>query len=393
MTGSAALLVDDDGPQFDGLKLAATNVWIGKIKVESTCFSYIPANTDALTTCAAAVLRRHRHAVHLLQERQHDRPLGRQRGRQASQRGPDPPRRVRRPGQRAAGQPRRHARLQGQRRADRAERLAHQARVRALPDPAAAADQGHVGVGILRTPTGTEHGRHRRLGAYTTRRPGPPGRCRSAATSSVFDKNVGNGSVTSAAYNGFDFAVASKVDLYGIASLDGQIGGWVDATQPFNLAGSVTACVGGGICAKVGRRLERGVAVCMTIVSTYAVAGPVVSGRTRSPWASTSDRSTSGRVRLPLGRVSPPLRQLVRLRAVQRRRAPSRRARGRRDVDDHNNDNDSVSLRIHGTHGPPKVVLRGPNGTTDLAAEQGAAQAKGRYMLVENPRTQRPTCC
>ncbi len=44
-----------------------------------------------------------------------------------------------------------------------------------------------------------------------------------------------------------------------------------------------------------------------------------------------------------------------------------------------------MSLRIHGTNGPPKVVVRGPGGTTITSPKDaGAKQVKGKYLLAEN---------
>ena len=45
----------------------------------------------------------------------------------------------------------------------------------------------------------------------------------------------------------------------------------------------------------------------------------------------------------------------------------------------------AVSLRIHGSDGPPKVIVRGPDGTTITSptTERGK-QRKGRYLLAEN---------
>ena len=46
---------------------------------------------------------------------------------------------------------------------------------------------------------------------------------------------------------------------------------------------------------------------------------------------------------------------------------------------------EAVSLRIHGTHGPPKVVLRGPHGSTITSPTRARAKlSKGHYLLVEN---------
>jgi hypothetical protein len=46
---------------------------------------------------------------------------------------------------------------------------------------------------------------------------------------------------------------------------------------------------------------------------------------------------------------------------------------------------DAVSLRIHGTHGPPKVVLHGPHGVTISSPSDARGKlSKGHYLLVED---------
>ncbi len=43
VTGAASLRVDDAGVHYNGVQVEAENVWIGKLKVDQVCFSYIPA--------------------------------------------------------------------------------------------------------------------------------------------------------------------------------------------------------------------------------------------------------------------------------------------------------------------------------------------------------------
>ena len=48
-------------------------------------------------------------------------------------------------------------------------------------------------------------------------------------------------------------------------------------------------------------------------------------------------------------------------------------------------DTRAVSLRIHGTHGPPKIVLRGPHGVRISSPTRGTAKLKkGHYLIVAN---------
>ncbi len=48
-------------------------------------------------------------------------------------------------------------------------------------------------------------------------------------------------------------------------------------------------------------------------------------------------------------------------------------------------DTRAVSLRIHGTHGPPRIVLRGPRGVRISSPSHGTAKLrKGHYLIVAN---------
>lgn len=51
VTGAASLRVDDAGVHYNGLKLQAQNVWLGKMKVDSVCFSYIPSGGMSTAPC------------------------------------------------------------------------------------------------------------------------------------------------------------------------------------------------------------------------------------------------------------------------------------------------------------------------------------------------------
>jgi hypothetical protein len=52
VTGAASIRVDDSGVHYNGLRLKAENVWLGRLKVRSVCFSYIPAMGASTTPCA-----------------------------------------------------------------------------------------------------------------------------------------------------------------------------------------------------------------------------------------------------------------------------------------------------------------------------------------------------
>jgi hypothetical protein len=89
VSGAVSVRVDKNGVQYNGLKLAAKDVWLVKLKVPSVCFSYIPAGGASTTPCDkpsfAGRLERGerpelRLAVHHLQRGFDHEPLGRERG-------------------------------------------------------------------------------------------------------------------------------------------------------------------------------------------------------------------------------------------------------------------------------------------------------------------------
>ena len=56
VSGAASISVDDNGIHYDGLKVSVTDVWVGSLRVASACFSYVPAGGQAVEPCAAPEL-------------------------------------------------------------------------------------------------------------------------------------------------------------------------------------------------------------------------------------------------------------------------------------------------------------------------------------------------
>jgi hypothetical protein len=391
VTGAASLRVDDAGPHLDGLRLAATNVWIGKLKVESTCFSYIPSGGKSLAPCDQPSFDgTGTQYISCKSDTDTDRwdgnavvklPSGGQTRLGAF-------------GGLANGQ---LANLgatlgfsgSGVPIAPSVSLTKLEFGLCLIPPPLQI--KGTIGVGILRIPGGGNTVGIDGSVLYTDSTTLTPWTLQIGGNVSVFDRNIGDGSVTIRAYNGFDFAVNSKVDLYGIASLDGQIHGWVDADRnTFNIDGSVQACVGGGICAKgSGVVSSAGIAGCVTITSTYTspdlVIGldPLTVGFDKRTLYLTAGFGYRWHADWPdVFANSCDFAPYTQTRSFARAAGvgattTERVARG----------TIATTLRVHGTHGPPKVVLHGPHGATITSpANSGSAQVKGRYMLVENPR-------
>ena len=51
VSAGASVTVDDQGVHYNGLRVEAHDVWLGKLKVASVCFSYIPANGTTTAPC------------------------------------------------------------------------------------------------------------------------------------------------------------------------------------------------------------------------------------------------------------------------------------------------------------------------------------------------------
>ena len=400
VTGTASLRVDADGVKYDGLKLRATNVWLGKLKVEETCFSYIPAGGQSVApcpqpsfdgtgtpyiTCASdpGTDRWDGNAVVLL-------PSGSKA-------------RVGAFGGVADGQ---LANLGATLDLSKGgipiapNTVLNKAAFGLCLKPPPLKIKGTIGVGILPLPTGSVVGIDGSI-EYTDSDPsGFRGwTLQIGGSVSIFDKNLGNGSVTIRAYNGFDFDLNSKVDLYGIASLDGSIAGWVDVERKlFNISGSVKACVGGGICASgSGLVSSVGIAGCVTIVSTIASPDLII---TLDPLGAHFDNRPlylSAGFGYRWNASSPDLfanscdfgaytqtRSFARAAGTGAAVTTERIARGTA----------AVSLRIHGSHGVPKVVLHGPGGRRSRR-RPAAIRSRARVTTC-SPRTRRtgrPTCC
>ena len=56
VTANASLKIDEKGTHFDGLRLIVKQVWMGKLKVEEACISYIPAGGQSGEPCEAPEL-------------------------------------------------------------------------------------------------------------------------------------------------------------------------------------------------------------------------------------------------------------------------------------------------------------------------------------------------
>lgn len=382
-TGDASMRVDDGGPRFDGLQLKAENVWAGKIKLVETCFSFVPAGGRSIAPCEAPKLDGKPY-LSCGTDATTDRwdggavielPTGRLQLAAA--------------GGLAGGNV---SKLLGY-----ADNLGN--KVPLAPgvfldrvgfgmciNPPPLQLRGDVGVGLLPTSEGatiaidgTVH--------YTDSTPGTSWRLALGGTIKVHTIQVGSGSVTLRPGNGVDFKVQAGFNLQDTVSLDGKIEGWVDSLRgTWSVSGGVRACVGGEVCAEGSGLVSNvGAAGCVSIgggtdYGTLAVSfdpfsvrfaeSPPISAGFGYNWNTEVVQLFGGSCDFT---SFSPVRQFTRL-AGAGSAIRQRVARGTQ----------AVSWRIHGTSGPPKVVVRGPGGTVIRSPAKGAAQRKGRWMIAEN---------
>jgi hypothetical protein len=220
---------------------------------------------------------------------------------------------------------------------------------------------------------------------------------------SIGDLSLGDGSVTFNAWGQLDFALRADMDLFGVASAKGEASGWIEPQNDrFNVSGSVRGCIVTVICADAyGVVSSAGVAGCIDAgeIVVYepvgAREGPLGPGSISITLSkrviplkagfgyrygtsgvdllgNSCDFSPYSATRTPRSRLS--WTAMARVAGagatITELIAPGTKA---------------VSLRIHGTKGPPKVVVRGPDGTTITSPVRGRGKrVEGRYLLAEN---------
>ena len=207
---------------------------------------------------------------------------------------------------------------------------------------------------------------------------------------SVGDTPIGSGTLGINGSGTIDFGLQAGFDaLDGAASLNGQVSGWIDAPhKEFVVSGQVQGCLGSACATASGELSSTGVAGCITVgtsTPTYDLiipldgSAPHLDTRTYALTAGFGYVWGASTVDLLGGSCdfSPyePTQAAADRAAGASARIRLRIAGG----------TDAVSSRIHGTHGPPKVVLRGPHGVTITSPSHARATlSKGHYVLVES---------
>lgn len=395
ITGAVALRVDDAGPHYDGLKIEVFDAWIGaRIKVAQACFSYVPAGGE-VTPCDAPSLDGEPYITC-----ESDGTTDRWNGNAVLELPIDARTQYAAFGGLADGQ---LANLGGfgDNLAPLGVQLAPGVTLNRLGfgvclSPPPLKLRGDVGVEAL-------DGKLVVNGRFLYTDPDYP---RSwsvevGGNATLGDTYLGDGSMKFNGTGDVDFALATALDL-DVVTLDGKMSGWVEPQRDvFNVEGSLHGCITGLPCARAdGLVSSTGVAGCLDAgvlelpepygaregpfgfgsisfsVRTYTVplkagfgyrfdSGSVdLLGNSCdfSPYRATrTTMATPGSSERPAARA-----------AISERIAPNTKA---------------VTLRIHGSDGPPKVVVSGPGGITITSpkGKRGGKQRKGEYMLAENP--------
>jgi hypothetical protein len=397
VTGTASLKVSEAGGiRYDGLKIQAKDVWVGRIKVVETCFSFIPSGGQSVDSCDAPDLDGKPYITC-----ETDTGTDRWDGNAVIQLPTASGTKLAAFGGLADGKV---AKLGGF-----VDDLG--TTVPLVPgvflnrvglglciNPPPFKLRGDVGIAALPTPSGPILGVNGRF-LYTDANGNDPWTLLVGGNVKVFDEEVGSGEVVFNAWGDVDFALKAKLD-FKIASIEGEAAGWIEPRNNlFNVEGSLTGCITGLPCATArGLISSSGVAGCLDL-------GTLVF---YEPYNARQGSFGAGSISFSSRRVEVPVKggfgytfatEKVDLlggscdfgpyratRGGASTRATTRAVGGAGLSEEITKGTKAVTFRVAGTDGPPKVLLRGPGGATITSpAATGTAQAKGRYTLAENP--------
>ena len=384
VTGAASLRVDDAGIHYNGLRLEAENVWLGKLKVDSVCFSYIPAGGVSTAPCDTPTFGGG------------DEPFIQCNSDPTTNRW-DASADIELPSGLELGA---FGGLANGKISKLGGSIGNLGRRAPIAD---GVYLDHVAFGLCLSPPPFKI--RANIGAnflgnsniisldggftYTDATETSPWSLELDGSLTIGDTPIGDGTLGINGAGGIDFGLHAGVDLYGVASLDAQVSGWIDAPHhQFVVSGSGQGCLGSACASASGELSSTGIAGCVTVgtsTPTYDLIIPLDGG---APYLDTSTYPLTAGFGYVWGASSVDLlggscdfspyepTQTTSARdagANTPRRLPITRG------------TEAVSLRIHGTHGPPKVVLRGPHGPTITSPSNGRSKlSKGHYLLVAN---------
>lgn len=384
VSGAASLRVDDDGIKYDGLKVAVSDVWVGRLKIVSACFSYLPANGQAVAPCEAPELDGQPY-IQCTDDATTDRwdgnavielPTASQTKLAAF--GGLADGRVSKLGGFVDGLGTTVPIVPGV--------FLNRVGVGLCLSPPPFKLRGDVGVTAL----GGQLDVNGRI-LYTDATESAPWRLEVGGNVKFAGTQLGDAQVGFNGWGDVDFAVNAKMDLASVASISGSLNGWIEPrNRAFTIAGSVQGCITGLTCATANGLVSNvGIAGCLDLGSfTVTLPSEVREGPFGFGSVRIITRTQTVTLRAGFGYRygssvsllgnSCDLSGYASARTAQAAGAGlSERIRG---------GTRAVAFRVSGTDGPPKIVVRGPGGTTISSPQTGTAlQRKGRFVLAENP--------
>ena len=394
VTGAASVRVDDSGVHYNGLRLTAKDVWLGRLKVRSVCFSYIPAGGLSTTPCAKPAFG---DDPSLLAKPGGDAPFIQCNTDPTTNRW-DASAEIEVPTGLQLGAFGGMADGQISSLGASIDNLGRRVPI------AEGVYLDHVAFGLCLSPppfkiranAGANFLGDKNLVSvdggftYTDAIGFSPWSFLLDGSVKVGTVPIGSGTLGFNGRSQLDFGLKAGVDvLDGAASLSAEVSGWVDPPRrTWVVNGSGRGCLGNACAEASGSLSSVGVAGCVSAGTSLPTYDLIIPLDGRAPFLDTRTHKLTAGFGYVWGASSAdflggscsfapyqPTRVFGARAAAGGRALGFRVARGTK----------AVSLRIHGSDGPPKVVLHGPHGMTITSpANQNATIRKGRYVLAEN---------
>lgn len=394
VTGAASIRVDDSGVHYNGLRLQAKDVWLGRLKVRSVCFSYIPAGGTSTVPCDPPSFG---DDPKLLGKPGGDAPFITCNTDPATNRW-DASAQIEVPTGLQIGA------FGGMADGQISKLGANIANLGKRVPIAQGVYLDHVAFGLCLSPppfkiranAGVNFLGNKSLVSvdggftYTDAIGYAPWSFLVDGSVKVGEMPIGSGTLGFNGRSQVDFGLkAGVVVLDGAASLSAEVSGWVDPPRSqWVVSGSGRGCLGDACATASGTLSSVGVAGCISVGTSLPTYDLIIPLDGRAPYLDTRTHVLTAGFGYVWGASSADFLggscnfapyQPTRVFTAQA--AAGVRALGFRVTPG----TKAVSLRIHGSDGPPKVVLRGPGGVTITSpVSQDAMLRKGRYLLAEN---------
>jgi hypothetical protein len=391
VTGAASLIVTDAGVRYNGLQLQAQNVWLGKLKVNNVCFSYIPAGGTSTAPCDAPTFG----GTDIVAQPPGSNQPFIQCNSDATTNRWDASADIELPSGLELGA------FGGLANGTISKLGASVGNLGTRVPITNGVYLDHVDFGLCLSPPPFKI--RANMGAnflgnknlvnvdggftYTDATVTSPWSFELDGEVSVADTQIGAGTLGINGAGGIDFGLEAGVNLSGVASLNAQVSGWIDAPRrQFVVSGSGQGCLGSACATAEGELSSTGVAGCVTVGTSTPTYDLIIPLDGSPPYLDTRTYDITagfghvwGTSTVDLLGDSCDFSPYEPTRAAGAQAAAgARRLRITRGTQ-------AVSLRIHGTNGPPKVVLHGPRHATITSPSDGTTTlSKGHYLLVEN---------